>query len=72
MEEGIYCYECGRLINESQPTVFADGKTFHKSCADTLQCYDCRRVIGYQVKGSSSGNRIIVCVECAGHKNVSV
>ena len=70
MEEGIHCYECGRVINESQPTVFADGKTFHKSCAATLQCYDCRRVIGYQVKGSSA-NRIIVCVECAGHKKES-
>jgi LIM domain len=68
MEEGIHCYECGRVINESQPTVFADGKTFHKSCAVTLQCYDCRKVVGYQVKGSSSTNRIIVCVECAGRK----
>ena len=52
MGEGIHCYECGRIINESQPTVFADGKTFHKSCAVTLQCYDCRRVVGYQVTES--------------------
>ena len=46
MEEGIHCYECGLVINVSQPTIFADGKTFHKSCVTTLQCYDCRRVIG--------------------------
>jgi hypothetical protein len=68
MEEGIHCYECGLVINVSQPTIFADGKTFHKSCVTTLQCYDCRRVIGYQVKGNRSANRIVVCVECAGHK----
>jgi hypothetical protein len=67
--EGTPCYECGRTINESQPTVFADGKTFHKSCATALQCYDCRKVMGYQVKGNSSPDRIIVCTTCADQKN---
>jgi len=56
--ESIHCYECGRAIAESQPIIFADGKTIHKSCAITLQCYDCRKVIGYQVKGKSSSDRI--------------
>ena len=50
------------------PQFFADGRTFHKSCVDTLQCCDCRRVIDYQVKATASTNRITVCVECAGYK----
>jgi len=70
--ESIHCYECGRAITESQPIVYADGKTIHRSCVITLQCYDCRKVIGYQVKGTSSSDRIIVCTECANQKKESV
>ncbi|HEY7082448.1 MAG TPA: hypothetical protein VH500_22390 [Nitrososphaeraceae archaeon] len=70
--EGIHCYECGRAITESQPIVYADGKTIHKSCATTLQCYDCCKVMGYQVKGNSGPDRIIVCAECADQKKESV
>jgi hypothetical protein len=70
--ESIYCYECGRAITESQPIVYADRKTIHKSCVITLQCYDCRKVIGYQVKGTSNSDRIIVCTECANQEKESV
>lgn len=62
------CYECGRAIENSQPILFIDDKSFHKSCAVTLQCYECRKIIGYQVKGETSPNRIICCPECASHK----
>jgi hypothetical protein len=68
MQEYNRCYKCGLPINESQPTIITDGKMFHKSCTIMLQCYECRKVIGYQVRGDSSSDRIIYCVECAGHE----
>ena len=60
MKNDNHCYECGRASSESQPTVFADCKAFHRSCTITLQWYDCRRLIGYQVKVDSSPNRIYI------------
>jgi hypothetical protein len=48
MQEYNRCYKCGLLTNESQPTIITDGKMFHKSCTIMLQCYECRKFIGYQ------------------------